>query len=783
MIDAKRENVVVLREFERARKGLSPIETSVLVDSRDLALSRLTRSLSAMMDKAVDELFSLADKAAYHNVQNLYLEAMGQARDKRAEIEAEFKLQFTSIFDKEVKGGAGAQQSASSSNSQEMELSLVEPDDLEESLAVGDIANKLRDNCGKELFALDKRMGVLLHDPELDYLNNPLSPEVIGNAFMAAMQILAVEVKVKLIFVTLFNKYMADAVQSMYQDVNQHLVDKGVLPKIRVGLKKRQENSGSGEGNGTAQGPGAGFNAPAGAGTGNANPGVFAALQQLLGFHNTAHGALPQTGLPATNNASVLNDLTRLQHGNLSAGSGAGSVLNTSVMMAGSTNVLRDIKTTEMASRMGQMDAMTLDIVAMLFDYILDDRHIPDSMKALIARLQIPVLKVAMLDKAFFSQRAHPARKLLDTLASVAIGLDEDHDEALYTKVEGLVQRILNEFDDNVGIFAELLEEFEAFLIEEKSKADDLTVRSAKTIYAQEQIEIAAVMAQDEIQRRMHDRPIPKVIRTFLLDYWTTVLRTAYVKHGEDSEAWSSSLGMVEDLIWSAEPKRNTDDRKELVGLLPGLLKRLQQGMDQISMPTAERDEFFTQLVRCHAAAVKAGLQSGGAAEAANADLETEELSAPSISALTESASDFVPIEPVDDALIADADFTNAVILNQDADHEELRIVESHTDTLWQIEDGDEFDTITRHLQRGTWVAFEQEDGTTARSKLAWVSPLKGVFLFTNRLGLKAASITPDALAAKFRSGTAQLIDGSPLVDRAVNNLMHDLSKGALQYS
>ena len=783
MIDAKRENVVVLREFERARKGLSPIETSVLVDSRDLALSRLTRSLSAMMDKAVDELFSLADKAAYHNVQNLYLEAMGQARDKRAEIEAEFKLQFTSIFDKEVKGGAGAQQSASSSNSQEMELSLVEPDDLEESLAVGDIANKLRDNCGKELFALDKRMGVLLHDPELDYLNNPLSPEVIGNAFMAAMQILAVEVKVKLIFVTLFNKYMADAVQSMYQDVNQHLVDKGVLPKIRVGLKKRQENSGSGEGNGTAQGPGAGFNAPAGAGTGNANPGVFAALQQLLGFQNTAHGALAQTGSPATNNASVLNDLTRLQHGNLSAGSGAGSVLNTSVMMAGSTNVLRDIKTTEMASRMGQMDAMTLDIVAMLFDYILDDRHIPDSMKALIARLQIPVLKVAMLDKAFFSQRAHPARKLLDTLASVAIGLDEDHDEALYTKVEGLVQRILNEFDDNVGIFAELLEEFEAFLIEEKSKADDLTVRSAKTIYAQEQIEIAAVMAQDEIQRRMRDRPIPKVIRTFLLDYWTTVLRTAYVKHGEDSEAWSSSLGMVEDLIWSAEPKRNTDDRKELVGLLPGLLKRLQQGMDQISMPTAERDEFFTQLVRCHAAAVKAGLQSGGAAEAANADLETEELSGPSMPALTEPALDFVPIEPVDDALIADADFSNAVILNQDDNHEELRIVESHTDTLWQIEDGDEFDTITRHLQRGTWVAFEQEDGTTARSKLAWVSPLKGVFLFTNRLGLKAASITPDALAAKFRSGTAQLIDGSPLVDRAVNNLMHDLSKGALQYS
>jgi hypothetical protein len=89
-----------------------------------------------------------------------------------------------------------------------------------------------------------------------------------------------------------------------------------------------------------------------------------------------------------------------------------------------------------LGSQLGPIDVMTLDIVALLFDFILDDQRIPDALKALIGRLQIPVLKVAMLDKDFFSHKTHPARLLLDALAAAAFGWDasEGHEGGLYLK-------------------------------------------------------------------------------------------------------------------------------------------------------------------------------------------------------------------------------------------------------------------------------------------------------------------------------------------------------------
>ena len=96
-----------------------------------------------------------------------------------------------------------------------------------------------------------------------------------------------------------------------------------------------------------------------------------------------------------------------------------------------------------------------------------------------------------------------------------------------------------------------------------------------------------------------------------------------------------------------------------------------------------------------------------------------------------------------------------------------------------QKSDGDDYDAMVKRLKRGTWIEFEQESGESTRVKLAWVSPLKGLYLFTDRLGEKAVSITPAGLARKLRSGRAQIIEDIALVDRAVNNLMDRLKQAA----
>ena len=92
--------------------------------------------------------------------------------------------------------------------------------------------------------------------------------------------------------------------------------------------------------------------------------------------------------------------------------------------------------------------------------------------------------------------------------------------------------------------------------------------------------------------------------------------------------------------------------------------------------------------------------------------------------------------------------------------------------------DGDRYDVMAKGLQRGTWIEFLLDDGAVLKAKLAWVSPMKNMYLFTNRQGLNAMSIKLSGLAAKFRNASAKIVEDDALVDRAVNSMLVTL-KGA----
>jgi hypothetical protein len=121
----------------------------------------------------------------------------------------------------------------------------------------------------------------------------------------------------------------------------------------------------------------------------------------------------------------------------------------------------------------------------MLFECMLDDRNLPDSLKVLIGRLQIPLVKVAVLDKSFFSRSSHPARRLLNEIANAAMGwgVSDDHErDNLYVRIDQVVQRLLNDFVDDPAIFSELLADFLAFTQDERRRSEWLVqcVRDAE---------------------------------------------------------------------------------------------------------------------------------------------------------------------------------------------------------------------------------------------------------------------------------------------------------------
>ncbi|HET6757339.1 MAG TPA: DUF1631 domain-containing protein [Burkholderiales bacterium] len=666
----------------------------LLGECRDKALDRLLQALSTMFGKIDDILFDLANKSTDLNDYNLYLDARGKIKERRHAIEIEFRRRFIETFNQATRREKVTQTGFELADGSS--ISLVENDELAESVAAGDIGRRLKNRCPEQLFALTRRVGELMEDPELPEAANPFNPTVICEAFKAACQELNADVRIKLVLLEHFENFIGHDIEDLYNQLNQHLILRNVLPKIRISVPKNPARS-----------------VPPGSLLPKelAEHDLFAALTQLMAS-GSPRGFAPL----AEPRTQVLSALTEMQRGNFA---------NLKPLSVGdATNVIRELREAGFGAGLPQMDAMTLDIVALLFDYILDDKDIPTAMKALIGRLQIPVLKVAMLDKKFFAKKSHPARRLLDQLAYAAIGWSqEDENDRLYTKVEALVQSILSDFEEDTAIFARVLSELEEFLHEEERLAKDRAQDSIKEIEVRERAEIAQVMAGAEITRRLAANGVPNAVKVFLEGQWTILLARAHQTEGEDSSAWKEGLAAMDDLIWSVGAKQTADDRKRLVELLPHLLQRLKQGMERAAISPDAREHFFAELVNLHAGAVRAGLETAVA---------------PVFENTASQVAEQLPI----DLGSGDSDLP---------------------------------------MQRGMWVEFAYEDGSHGRAKLAWISPLRRNYLFTNRQGLKPLAISAHDLADRFRNGSAQIIHEAPLIDRAVTNVLDGLRREAVE--
>jgi hypothetical protein len=224
-----------------------------------------------------------------------------------------------------------------------------------------------------------------------------------------------------------------------------------------------------------------------------------------------------------------------------------------------------------------------------------------------------------------------------------------------------------------------------------------------------------------------------------------------YLDHGEESEPWTMGVTTLEDLVWSVQPKKTNEDRRHLVALLPSLLKRMSAGMHEVPWPAEQRERFMTNLVEAHAAAVKPALAAVplptvAVAEQAKAEAEIakaagDEAAAAKAEQLAAAMEQAEPAPPEPEPEVFD----------------------------------DQFLEIAQSLERGMWIEFESEDGQLAFAKLAWISPLRGTYLFTNRQGQKALSMTAEELATRFRSDSARLVEAEPLIDRAFGSMMQQI--------
>jgi hypothetical protein len=273
------------------------------------------------------------------------------------------------------------------------------------------------------------------------------------------------------------------------------------------------------------------------------------------------------------------------------------------------------------------------------------------------------------------------------------------------------------------------------------------------------------------------------MVRKFLNHYWEPLLVKIYSSQGPESDTWIKAITTMDDLIWSVTPKNTSQDRKKLLVILPKLLKWLDQGLQFLNVPQDQRDPFFHELVKYHTEAVRPGLDDEQFAREFDIAIGKPSENTPII--VDPEDFEIIPPPPSaeDDSKHPDPVLVEEIAQTFEPEEEAEEIVIG--DVSWASGDIEtdispidkDYGDMVRGLKRGTWIELDQDNGECLRAKLAWVSPLRGVYLFTNRLGQKAISINASGLAAKFREGRVRLIDNVPLMDRAVSGLIDRLQK------
>jgi hypothetical protein len=284
-----------------------------------------------------------------------------------------------------------------------------------------------------------------------------------------------------------------------------------------------------------------------------------------------------------------------------------------------------------------------------------------------------------MIDRDFFLSGEHPARKLVDALAAAAVGWmpEKGESDPVYGRIQSTVLKVLNGFENDLALFRQLLEEFEAFVGELERQAQVQIAPVAHQQSSTEQLEAALAHADEvmhqSIQAASDRDPLRPFLVPFLTTQWREVMAHAWTNRQAVPGGWEQALQTLDQMIWSTQPKPDAAERARLVALLPDLVRRINVSLDGIGWDGDERSEFTRSLIDTHMKAIRSARSAMVALDSGSAPLES----------------------PASRMALKALDARRA----------------RHTEAL----DLDDFDLQARQLRRGLWFDLDDADAGTRR--------------------------------------------------------------------
>jgi len=770
----------------------------VVVKLRDHSKERIRTLLIELFNNADDALFAMADKAESNQEQATYFEAMRELRLKKKSIvlgTLGAVIRSYNDFRNPTVGDGSVVDKPKDVD----DLSLIDDEKLEFDVAVEGMVQRLSSTANDDLVAFKARIESLKGGEKLAERAVPVSPELLCNGFVDGCRDLDADIRAKLIVFKLYERYVLAAMPKVYSELNKILAANGVLPDFNITeyLKGDSTTAKSTTAESTASTSQEELGSVGGEPTEDGESGGVRldALRNLL--RNEGSSVVNQgsrlvnssvAGMNLIPQREILNTLSLFQHsevGSLNKYQAANQSIDFNALLGSR------LGGADQGKACADVDGDVINLVTMLFEFILDDRQLQAEMKSVISRLQIPILKVALLDNNFFDKGGHPARKLLNEITSSAIGWNppkEGRRDRFKEKLDLLVEKITREFNENVAMFDELLGDFQRFVEAEKKRGELVEKRTRDSEKGRAVTTEARRAAQDAINKVIRGRAIPDMGMEFLRDAWSNVLVFRYLREGRDSESWQEGIKLVRHLVWSLCPDpKEKNARGKLLKLIPGLVKRIREGFEQISFDEKQGKSFLSRLEDQHILSLQAlqeqvDLQASAEQLSSQSEAVTDVTEA--VEAQNEEMSDLVrsTIELNDDSqqtTLAEEprheETSNLEAKNADLPKKQESIVLVDEQSNEELAEDDPFLAQVDRLVVGCWFEVPKEGGSAERCKLAAIIRSTGKHIFVNNAGVKVIEKKRQELAKDLKSGALQILNDGVLFDRALESIITNL--------
>ncbi len=739
---------------------------------KDTVIVYLNALLTELFNNSDKALTGFAQKAETNEIQNRFFEAMSMIRNRHGLVEHEFRELISDGFDHFWK-----EERESNPFDEDSELELVDHESMDVSTALENMVSKTVGNHRSQLYALGQRLAVVKGGQSVKHKQIPAGPHHLTTAFNEAIDALGLETRIKLIVLALFDKYVLKQLGSIYEDFNNNLRDAGVLPHLRPTIQKSADTGVGGSGSDEA-----------GREQTHEELGeeIFTNILDMMAHQRrqspekarmkaaaaAAAGRQPGSAPPATadNLLSALNDIQPVRRADYIPDANTPGAIIPNVEI--DEQFLVRVKHTLAeerhklydevgADRLDAADEDTIDLVGMLFEYMLNDPVLPPVAKALISHLHTPYLKVAIIDRKLLTDSNHDARQLLDSLVEAGSHWIDERNlkRGIYPDMQNVVDRVLKEFSDNVDLFSTLLNTFKKRMDEFRRKSDILEKRAQDSLKGREKLNIARQRATQEMNARSFSEHLPQPVKAFLEQTWVDKLIFVLLRHpdGEMSEDWKEALRIADEIAWTFEPKSESE-AKELEDSLPDLRKSIEEGLASLGGFHQEKSKGLFELLTSTDIAKQAAEAAASVAAA-----PPEQAPAPSAKqGLPSVAEANLPGQQ------AAAASTPAAPQAEPSGEEEIP------------EEEEAMMEKLRKIQFGTW--FEVADGhggERRKVKLSWLSPLTASCMFVDRAGVQTAIKPLRTLAQEILSGESKILEDSsdPFVERTLHAIRRMLQR------